>query len=135
MNKEIAYSQLESLSRNHRDNPTLPVMTNSVAIDLLELDKFITRAKNNMNCDAAKIYFIRYPLSSNEGFIVTPDNNLSQISLAIVPGQFIHYTDWTAKDLMEEDGIHIFTLLVCEPGTPRNPGDRNTLCPPKGTCT
>jgi len=131
MNKVIAYSQLASLAKNHQDNRTLPVKTDAIAIDLLELDKFITRAKNNMNCDAAKIYFIRYPLLSDQNHILTSGNNLSQISLAIVPAKFLEYQDWTAKDLKEEDGINIFTLLVCEPGEPRDKSDKQGICPPK----
>ena len=140
MNKPISYTQLMGFFQNHQNNPDLSVMTNSVVIDLLQLDKFIAQAKNNPDCDAVKIYFIRYPLQQDEDHIKTPGNNLSQISLAIVPAKFIDdngwvYYDWIAKDLKDQDGINIFTLLVCEPGYPRDKTDKNSLCPPKGTCT
>ncbi len=136
MNTTIPYTQLQSLFQNHRTNPGLPFMTNSVVIDLLQLDKFVMQAKNTKNCDAIKIYFIRYPLTADALHIKkTPANNLSQISLAIVPANITFYFgDWIAEDL--PDGANnILTLLVCDPTYPRDKHDKTSLCPPKGVCT
>jgi hypothetical protein len=134
MNTTIAYTQLKNLSDNHKNNPGLPFISNGVTIELSQLDKFIAQAKMIPECDAIKIYFIRYPLTADGVHIIkTPSDNLSQISLALVPAEITTYfPDWESKDLKDEAN-NIFALLVCNPdaANPRKRKDKNCLCPPK----
>ena len=140
MNKSIDVADLESLVANHTANPELPTMTKTIAIDLLELDRFITQAKNTPRCDGIKIYFIRHKLNENQDHIKKAivanetDKNLSQISLAFVPADITDPVTWVANDI-KEPGDKIFTLLVCEPtasaNSQRDSKDKTGMCPPK----
>ena len=136
MNKRISVNQLESLVQNHRNNPGLPIMSNSFVIEMSQLDKFILKAKSLDDCDAIKIHLIRYPLTANRVHIEkTPNEDLSQISLAFVPANIISFADWTARDVAE--GNNIFTLLVCDPTSLRSTNgtnDKTGVCPPR-PCT
>jgi hypothetical protein len=133
MNTTIPFTQLESLFQNHRNNPGLPIMTNSFVIEMSQLEKFIMKAKSLDDCDAIKIHLIRYPLTLNKGHIEkTPNADLSQISLAFVPGNIISFVDWTARDVKQ--GNNIFTLLVCDPESLRSANgtqDKTGVCPPR----
>ena len=141
MNKSVELTKLKSLIANHQDNPELPVKTNSVVVELLQLEKFIVQAKSKPECDAIRIYFIRHGLNTDQDHIKKafvdnePDKNLSQLTLAFVPANILEFADWRVKDIPEEDNTKIFTLFVCEPtagpSIPQSLLDKTGMCPPK----
>src|SRR6187402_1502590 len=107
MTKDITTIELDGFIQNHRNNPASPCITNTISIELVHLEEFINKARRTHGAaefDAIKIYFIRYPLTSNQGHInKLPDKDLSQISLAFVPAKVTDKTDWIVSPLKHPD--------------------------------
>ena len=132
MIKKIPISELIELKKNHRDNINSPVITNSVTIQRRHLQTFLDQTAAIPGCDAIRIHFVRHELNANQDHVLKIDGNLSQVSLALVPGNIIAQApDWIAIDLKDQDN-EILTLLVCEPsGAARSNDDKTGQCPPK----
>jgi hypothetical protein len=135
MRKNIRSVELDGLINNHKNNPSIPFVTNSVVVDLMHLQAFIDSARNVPNCDAVKIHFVRFQLTRNQDHIqeAVPGGGLSQVSLAFVPANIQSgFPEWSADDLINQDGTKT-TLLVCEPigAASRSNDDKTGLCPPK----
>ena len=144
MKQNITTTQLDTWKKNFTDL-SLKVETESVIVDYEILKAFIDGVKNSPDCNAVRIYFIRY--DENDGLNDYPAYikplakgiNRSQVSLAFVPVKdFKPATLVEGQDIIAT-GNQIFTLAICHPtfdygidtATNTAMAKGSGLCPPK----
>lgn len=141
MNDTIAFSHLETWAEKHKTtHDNLPFKSQTAAISLKELKAFIKEAEDNhlRDFDAVKIYFVRYEfkpgVKETQIEKAIKENDLSQVSLVIVPAKITNRAEWTVKELKDKsDDTKILSLCVCNPEN--DPvKDETGMCPPKGDC-
>lgn len=128
----ITKDKLNELQANHKNNKDFRIMTDAVFVTRAHLEKFLSAlAKNHSEHDAYKICFIRHKSSPKDSRILSAGNNLTQLSLIIVPTKKTNTLTWDSTDVTEKDG-KIPTLSFCTPGK----SDKNSTghCPPQKPC-
>ena len=129
MIKNITEQKLTELIANNKTNANLPVMTDTVFIALDHFNEFLRGLPQE--CDALKICFVRFPANPKDpGRILEAGNNLTQLSLVIIPVKATNSANWSSTDATDKDG-NLRALCVCEPGIDDNNG--TGLIPPKGS--
>ena len=128
MIKTISKPDLTQLISNHKNNPGLPVMTEDIFIGRDHFEDFIKSLPQNY--DALKICFVRFPATPKDPErILESGNNLTQLSLILVPVKGTNRLSWSSSDVTDANG-NLMALCVCEPGVDDN--NATGVVPPKG---
>lgn len=124
-------------SANFKNSKPSSFATDSAAISLEELEKFITEAKKNYPTDLTgiRIYFVQYPLpdekaNSLKDKILSAGNNLSQPSIVLVPVRAFDSSTGSGKDYTIGTSDAVYALAFSDPES-TDPADTTVLCPPK----
>ena len=135
--KIVDHQKLLEWTANFKNNKTLSFSTNSAAVNVAELEKFIVEAKKKYPGDfnGLRIYLIRYSLpeemiESAKSKIGSSGNNLSQPSIVFVPLRLFDASTGSGEDYKIGTTNDIYVLAFSEPDN-SDPEDTTVLCPPK----
>jgi len=127
------HQKIVGWSNNHKNNKPHPLETESAGISLSELEDFINAAKATYPADfnGIRICFVRYPLSANKNKIKSSGNNLSQLSIVLVPLKSFDPATRMGDDYKVGTSEQVYALSFTDPEGPDDPGDTTILCPPR----
>lgn len=124
-------AEIDILCGNHQSNMSLPIITNAAFVSRRHFEEFVRGLPPDY--DAVKFCFIRHSIPPQDDRNLPAGNNLTQLSLILMPMKDTNTATWESTEVIENGMIH--TLCFCEPGRPDRP-DRNGTghCPPASGC-
>jgi hypothetical protein len=127
----ITNDRLDELKNNHQNimNNGLPIITKALFVTRLHFEDFVNSLPQD--CDAIKICFIRHEIPPQDRRILPAGNNLSQLSLILVPMKNTNRSTWESEVATGQNSL-ITTLCFCVPGVPD--GSSTGHCPPASGC-